>query len=213
MKTEIRVEPEHFEYLRIQKGSLDEYAHDFPDWHRRYQDTLRETFDQVAPWLPEQCANMLDVGSGLGGIDVLLARHYHAHAQDPVVSLLDGIDDPPVMVLHRRTFNSMRVARDFQTKNGLNPQRFASYDADPHADDFEAQFDLVVSFGSWCFHYPPSLYLKQVYRACVRGGTILCIDVRRHKLEWMRQLEQVFDLVTMVHLKTKWSRCVFRVKP
>jgi SAM-dependent methyltransferase len=211
MKHEIRVDPEHFAYLRLQKGSLDEFTHHFPEWHRRYVADLQETFDQVAPWLPKSCEAVLDVGSGLGGIDALIAAHYRAQGREPHVSLLDGIDDEPVMVQHRRTFNSMRVAKDFLVKNGLDPLRFGSYS--PEAPRFDRQYDLVVSFGSWAFHYPPWWYLDRIAATALHPSTVVILDVRRHKLDWMGDLERVLELVTMVKYKPKWSRCVFKVRP
>lgn len=210
MKFEIRVDEEHFEYLRIQKGSLDEYAHNRADWHRRYEADLRETYEQIAPWLPQSCSLLLDVGSGLGGIDVLVARHYAERDQAPAVRLLDGHDDPPVMNLHRLTFNNMRIARNFQVKNGLAPLKLGAYRTD--VAHFEAPFDLITSFGSWCFHMPPSVYLPAICASAVKPSTVLILDVRRHKLEWMGDLERVFEVVTIVAAKPKWSRIVFKVR-
>jgi hypothetical protein len=60
---------------------------------------------------------VLDVGSGLGGIDVLLNRHYLATAGNPLeVALLDGIDDMPEVSFHDRTYNDMAVAIDFWSR-------------------------------------------------------------------------------------------------
>jgi SAM-dependent methyltransferase len=207
MNPKIRVDQEHFDYLRLQKGSLDDIAHDRPRWHQHYEADLRETYRQIAPWIPNQCAAMLDVGSGLGGIDVLLARHYAEHDQAPQVALLDGHDDEPVMTLHRRTFNNMRVAREFQVANGLPGSRFTGYRTD--VTYFERSFDLIMSFGSWCFHYPPEVYLARLCAGAIHHRTVIILDVRRNKLSWMGDLERVFELVTMVAAKPKWSRCVF----
>lgn len=210
MDLSLRVDPEHFDYLRIQKGSLDDISHDRPRWHRAYEADIRETYRQIEPWLPDQCERLLDVGSGLGGIDVLVARHYAERGQAPAIRLLDGEDDPPVMHLHRHTFNNMRIARNFFWKNGVNPTQFGSYA--PEVEHFEAPFDFITSFGSWCFHMPPSVYLPAICSSGLKPSTVLVIDVRKHRLEWMADLERVLELVTVVATKPKWSRCVFRVR-
>lgn len=210
MDYRMRVDPEHFEYLRLQKGSLDQYAGDFPAWHRAYEADLQATYRQIASFLPTECEAVLDVGSGLGGIDALIFRHYEVQGQRPLISLLDGVDDPPVMRLHRETFNDMRMARNFLCKNGVSPLSIGYYG--PGTTEFATKFDLVVSFGSWCFHYPPSYYLAAVRAAC-KPTTVLVLDVRAEKPDWHEELERAgFEGWTHVAVKPKWSRVVFRVK-
>jgi SAM-dependent methyltransferase len=215
MNTPINVSARAFEYLRLQKGSLDKWADDFPDWRERYEDDLQRTFSQIKPYVPPnkfdgQPLRVLDVGSGLGGIDVLIRRSYE-HNTPVELHLLDGLADPPRMHLHRQTFNDMGVALEFQVANGLERDAFRAWGPDVRTFG-DARFDLVVSFGSWCFHYSPSVYLRQVYRALAPGAVVI-LDVRTHKPEWMRALELAFELVTMVELKPKFSRCVFRARP
>jgi SAM-dependent methyltransferase len=210
MNFDLHIDPEHFAYLRIQKGNLDQYADDFHDWKVRYQADLQRAYESIVPWLPASCSSFLDIGSGLGGMDVLIRRHYEIRLAQPIVALLDGWDDPPKMKLHRRTFNSMRQARNFQVKNGCFPLRFEAYG--PDVTKFDRAFDLVVSFGSWCFHYPPSEYLPQLVKTGMHAGTVFILEVRTNKPDWMAALERHLELVTLVTLKPKWSRAVFRVK-
>jgi len=230
MDFRMRVDDEHFEYLRLQKGSLDPYAGDRVDWHRRYEESLRETFDQIAPHLPPTCWGMLDIGSGLGGIDVLIGRHYceprlgadvtTVEDADPIflrrpaqpwpyTHLLDGIDDRPVMKLHRETFNDMRVAKDFQVKNGMPAERFGFFGT---RDQFYSRpYDLVVSFGSWCFHYSPDKYLQPLLSG---GGlhleSVIIIDVRKGKPDYERTLSRALECVAVIDRQKKYTRAVFR---
>lgn len=213
MNLHLEVEDEHFDYLRLQKGRLDEFSDDRATWHRMYEADLAQQFDNIRPHLPAVCWGFLDVGSGLGGIDVLIARHYAAGASVPrcaypFVHLLDGVDDPPEMHLHRQTFSSKRVARDFHTKNGVPPERFRYFGP---SDDFCARpYDLVVSFGSWCFHYEPAVYLP---RLLMPGGlhseSVLILDVRTNKPEWEAELERTFRRVEVIATRPKWRRIVY----
>lgn len=217
MDISLRVDEEHFEYLKIQKGNLDQYAHDRFDWMVRYQADILATFESIKPHLPLSFDAMLDVGSGLGGIDVLIRRHHdqdRAPAQFLDLHLLDGIDDPPVMNLHRQSFNNMRIARNFQVKNGLHPLKLYCHGTD--TNDFgPARFGLVVSFGSWCFHYPPKEYLRQVYRALTPGAVVI-LDVRNDRPEWLKTLTLAFcggdsnpPALKLVE-RPKWTRWLFR---
>jgi SAM-dependent methyltransferase len=207
----IHIDPEHFQYLRIQKGNLDKYAHDFADWKRRYEEDLARAYKVIAPHLPAYCGRFLDVGSGLGGMDVLIRRHYQDRGESPTVTLLDGWDDPPKMRLHRETFNDMRQAQNFQVKNGCPPLKFEAYGPDVKSFD-RATIDLVVSFGSWCFHYPPSTYLPQLLKTGVHRETVFILEVRRNKAAWMAELERHLECVAVLTNKPKWHRMVYRVR-
>jgi SAM-dependent methyltransferase len=202
------VEQTHFAYLRLQKGSLDHLAGDFPAWLVAYERSLRDDFASLEPHLPDRCDSLLDIGSGLGGIDVLLDRHYGGGVH---VRLLDGIDDPPVMTRHAQPYNSMVVARDFQHKNGVRylgcyPPLAARSGA---VDGFVC--DLVISLGSWCFHYPPANYLDFVARH-VRAGTVLVLDVRADRPLWREQLSEAFVEVAVALERPKFNRVVFHAR-
>lgn len=208
MDYSLTVEDQHFEYLRLQKGRLDKLAGNRAAWHRAYEADLRQCYEQIAPHLPPACWAVLDIGSGLGGIDVLIRRHYEAAGGGCYVHLLDGESDPPAVRLHRETFNDMAVARDFQKRNGLKAERFGYFT--PKTEWVPRPYDLVVSFGSWCFHYAPAVYLP-----LLRGtqpGAVLIVDLRVGKPEWAAQLEDVYELVAVVGNREKWRRCVYRRK-
>lgn len=221
--TEIIVEDSHFEYLALQKGRLDAAKKQRGTWHALYQRDLRSTYDEIKPFLPAQCWGLLDIGSGLGGIDVLLYRHYRhlgymkslvsgsGSLNGPYINLLDGENDPAVMKLHRQTFNSMRVAKDFQVKNGVPAERFFYYT--PDSQDFVKPFDLVVSFGSWGFHYEPDVYLPRLFAGggLTRGSRII-MDVRRDKQEWKEQLRKRLHCIGVIREARKFTRLAYVVE-
>lgn len=208
----IVVEDSHFEFLRLQKGNLDELAHDRARWLDAYRADLEAQFDSIAHHLPARCSRFLDIGSGLGGIDILIRRHYERRGMHPTVWLLDGERDPARMFLHRQTFNDMRVARDFHEKNGGDRGRFAYWTPLTFKAGPSTPYDLVVSFGSWCFHYPPSEYLPALLTGGVHADTVLILEVRSTKAAWLRELEEFLEVVDVVKTKPKWSRFVFRVR-
>lgn len=206
----IEVSDAAFEYLKLQKGSLDRFASNRALWLKAYRDDLDATYKECAPFLPPACWGILDIGSGLGGIDILLARHYvRAGHRQPWVNLLDGEDDPPVVKLHRETFNSMRVAHDFQRENGIRGDQFAYYT--PSSPSLPKPYDLVVSFGSWCFHYAPAVYLPLLLRG---GGlhrdTVVIVDVRKDKVEYWQQLHEHFAVVGVIREARKYDRVALK---
>jgi len=208
------VDDSHFEYLKLQKGALHALIGDRAAWLASYEQSLAEDMASLAPYLPAACRNVLDVGSGLGGIDVLLDRHYGGLQ----VRLLDGVDDPAVMTFHNRTYNDMVIAGDFQHRNGV--EKFGYYSTPPKGP---VDFDLIISLGSWCFHYGPSAYLAFVQKCChgpvddanaaggKRAGTVLILDVRADKPLWRQELREAFREVGVARAARKFNRLVFHV--
>ena len=203
----IHVSDEAFPYLRAQKGRLDRLANDRSAWQAAYEADLERSLVEMGPHLPKVCWAMLDIGSGLGGVDVLLYRHY---ATEPWVNLLDGLDDPPEMKLHRETFSSESVARKFLRSNGVRADRIRYFG--PEAQDFAAPYDLVLSLGSWCFHYEPNQYLPRL----LAGGGLdsharVIVDVRKGKEDWQRQLTAARLVpIAIIREAEKYNRMVLQ---
>lgn len=200
---QVIVTDEHFEYLKLQKGSLEPLAYDRERWHAAYEADLWRTYLEIRPHLPETCWASLDIGSGLGGIDVLLSRHYGGELN---VNLLDGEHDAPEMTLHRQTFSSEAVARDFLTVNGVRADRIGYYT--PASTDLARPWDLLLSLGSWCFHYAPDVYLPRLLEG-LHADTVIILDVRRDKGEWTSQLIAELREVASLRVTDKWARGVY----
>lgn len=198
------VDKAHFEYLLIQRGEVsDAYkGGKFSEWKAAYEASLQAIYDSIAPVLPDRCGALLDVGSGLGGIDVVLGRRYG----DVLVCTLDGVNDPPTVVSHAKPFSNKEVTIDFLKKNGI--QRHKHYA--PFTQKFDEKFDLVVSFASWAFHYPASDYAEQVKNALAPKAKVI-VDVRRTKDYWLADMIHYFgrDMTVLdrgkKHVRVAWT--------
>lgn len=201
------VDDSHFAYLALQKGSLDHLKDDRAAWLAAYEASLEFDLATMMPFLPHKCASILDIGSGLGGIDVMLNRHYGGGLK---VRLLDGVDDPPEMRLHRKTFNDMRVAEDFQNRNGVLDFGFYSPAAAAANMPSPIKFDLIISLGSWGFHYAPKIYMHFVRQVSHgnNGGTVLIADLRNGKPHWCEQI-RYFDRKAVALSRPKFERVVY----
>lgn len=196
------ISDEAFAYLSIQRGQISDLRDDRALWEEAYNRSVKDDFLQILPFLPERCSAILDIGSGLGGIDVLLAHYYGVN--NVQVMLIDGHDDPPAVEEHGKTFSSARVARDFLQANGL---KFIML-PHPQALCFEKKFDVILSLRSWCFHYPPSQYVEFVRRSMAPGASVF-VDLRKARFEWFPELAPIGH-ATIIYENQKAERLVLR---
>jgi SAM-dependent methyltransferase len=144
-----------------------------------FSEGLARDLESLRPWLPERATSVLDIGCGLGGIDILLHRHYAPDS--PRLTLLDrdGVS-PDVFYGYEDDaahYTSLADARRLLEENGVPPADITTCDADRDGYPATGRFDLVISLISWGFHYPIETYLDDVERTLAPGGTVI-LDVR-----------------------------------
>jgi SAM-dependent methyltransferase len=180
-----RISKDAFEYLAVQVGELDGLKKVRHVWEGAYERNLLARMDNILPFLPGTVRSILDVGSGLGGIDILLYRWFERNAH---VTLLDGNEFDPMVEHHNIPFNSKKVAIDFLLDNGVQ-QKHTHF---MEHDNLKPQpFDLIVSFKAWCFHIKPSVYLEFARRCC-HARTRLILDIRKTEF-WREEVGEHFE--------------------
>jgi len=147
---------------------------------RSYLAELEREYEDIKPWLPDQVRGVLDIGCGIGGIDVMLFRHY-GRASFIQFFMLDrtrvsdhvhyGFGTDEVF------YNSLEVTERVLERNGIPIDNVHLREANGRIR-IERPLDLVVSLLSWGFHYPVEAYLEQVHRRLRPGGRAI-LDVRR----------------------------------
>lgn len=205
------ISDEAFAYLAVQRGGIDHLKGDRVAWEEAYIASIAADFKSIEPYLPARCDWILDVGSGLGGIDIWLQRHYQGDAQ---LVLLDGQDDKPEVQRHASTFNHMGAAHRFLTANGASMATFLTPEAIARELYLlvDPTFDLVISLQAWCFHIPPAAYLPFVLKRLRRRHGVLILDVRKGKPEWEAQLAEAFEPVAIASEGRKSMRRVYAAR-
>jgi len=186
------VDDSHHDYLYVQCGDI---AH-IPDrynWHTAYNRRMNRLYESLKPFLPAKCDNILDIGSGLGGIDVLLSKHYSGNAS---VELLDGESDQPIVNRHAETFSNHAVMSDFLSKNGVENFSLSS----PQKYDIKPR-DLIVSFSAYCFHIDVDKYLKLITESA-HADTVCIFRIRDGK-NYLETLKKYFPHTRIVNQQKK----------
>lgn len=182
----------------------------------RYPGRMASEWATIAPYVRADITlDILDIGCGLGGIDVMIARHRSVDS----ITLIDGTGD----IAKRGKINfkpdqeawaDVRVARDFVTEN----TRVCLVSADTPDNLLRAAmtckvmqmsgFDLIVSLRSWGHHYPASVYAKAAHIFLSAGGRAI-LDIRRGT-GGRQEMEAVgFRFVAICDEGKKHQRMVF----
>lgn len=133
-----------------------------------YTKDMRNLFDNIDPWLPSEVDSVLDVGCGLGGIDVHLANKYPG----AVLWLLDKNGDSGSKIGWHSSAGVFGSYNSLDETVSYLRQKGVKNDIRPITDLPEGlQVGLGVSFLSWGFHYPLETYSFE--------ADTLIVDVRR----------------------------------
>jgi SAM-dependent methyltransferase len=168
-----------------------------------FTQSIMSDYQSMQPYLPLSASHILDIGCGLGGIDLMLYRHFG----DPELWLLDREGHSRLFYGYRDVaahYNSLAASRSFLVENGVPDERIHTVDVDSAGFPGGDLFDLVVSLLSWGFHYPLETYLANVAENLEPEGRVIT-DVRQGTAgqELMRTR---FAEVTPIHIGEKYTR-------
>jgi len=156
-------------YLQ-EKNTLQTFYEFFPRWYQMFWDArARQGLFELA-----DDAVILDIGSGLAVVDLLLA----SYLPKSKFYLLDkeGFEFYPGVYYDHNypEYNSWQPVHDAIRSTGFDPNRFILMSP---TDQFPKQVDCVTSYLSWCWHYPKDIYWDQVMSSLKVGGKLI-LDVR-----------------------------------
>lgn len=177
----------HTAYPYLAQQRTDYAGHDLG---AHYEQDMQRLFYNIEPCLPLKLTSVLDIGAGLGGIDVMI---YRAHP-NAVFTLMDKDGDYGSKVgWHDEVgdfgvYNSFEETGKFMQANNMPSGSVILTSTIP-----EQTFDIVFSFLSWGFHYPVDTYLEEVRRKT----TSLIIDVRK-ETGGLDVLEQAWPTVEII---------------
>lgn len=134
---------------------------------------FERTFESMKPWLPAQVENFLDIGCGLGGVAIHVARHYPG----AVAHLIDGAGEIGKWTSYRedgKPWADVRVAVRLFRKHCPAAEVLAH---PPLDSAVVPPCELVYSNCSWGHHYPIDTYLGLAGRVLKPGGRLI-VDLR-----------------------------------
>jgi SAM-dependent methyltransferase len=170
-----------------------------------FTEELEREYSVMKPFLSQKIKSVLDIGCGVGGIDILLSRHYENNIN---IHLLDKTQiDQNIYYKYEDKgsfYNSLESAKNFLHINGIEIERIYLQEATQENQVSQNNFDLVISLISWGFHYPVSTYLDTVYEKLEQNG-IMIIDVRKNT-NGEKEIENKFGNCKIIYEAGSFNR-------
>ncbi len=154
----------------VNEFSIDEFCN-------VYRDVIPgrlKFFEPVFSQLPQN-ANVLNVGCGVGTVELILAQVYNWKFY--------MVDKSSVSIMQQKElkyygadgnehgfYNSWNVLKDGIKSTGLDKSRFVMLEPE---DDWPVQMDLIMSSYSWLWHYPLDVYWDRFVKSLKPGGKVM----------------------------------------
>ena len=136
--------------------------------------------------------NILSVGSGIGGLELLVSKKNLntkvSFVEKNYISkkIIYGWDDSNL-----EAYNNLNLLEEFLLKNNMEPKSFQIFDFDKDELPKE-KFDLIISIYSLDFHYNFELYRKYFQEAS-NNETIIIFDTIRPEY-----FKTIFDEINVI---------------
>jgi len=140
------------------------------------ENLFKNEIDTFKNFLPKNCKNIMDIGCGLGIINILLNKFYNDNTS---FYLLDKnrIDNKIKYGFssNYESYNDLNETKQILLENNINENNLFFFDVEKDIQ-IDSKIDLVISLKSMGYHYPLETYL-QLLRKCCNENTIFIFDV------------------------------------
>lgn len=171
---------------------------------KAYYNDMSLAFSDIEPFLPENCESVIDIGCGIGGIDVLINKarnNCKFHMVDR-----DGMEDEIYYGFRHAgaKYNLLSLTMDFMADNGVQSKNVKLYNVDAEEFPTNMTATVIMSLLSWGFHYPVSTYIDRVF-SLMDDDSCLIIDIRKHS-NGENELLKYFKTVKSIKEYSKCNR-------
>ena len=145
---------------------------------KSYYNRMSEEFKTFENHIDHKDKNLLSIGGGMGGLEVILNNNCEISFFDFIErnfvskKVVYGWNDN-----NSEAYNNLNLQTQFLIKNGLPEEKFKVYDFDNDALPSK-KFDTVISLYSLDYHYDFNLYLEYLKKNTHNQSKIIFDTVR-----------------------------------
>lgn len=150
-------------------------------------------------FLPNSVNTIMDIGCGLGIINIYLNRFYE---KKPIFFLLDKnrIDRKIKYGFssNYESYNDLYETKSILLENDINSDCMYLFDVEKQFQ-INKKIDLVISLKSMGYHYPINTYIE-LFRNCCTKKTVFIYDIGENKYhDHENYLKTIFDDVKIIY--------------
>lgn len=146
------------------------------DIEKRTEELFQKEIRLIKNYLPKKAENIMDIGCGLGIINIFLNKIYNNQSN---FFLLDKnrIDRKIKYGFSSdyESYNDLRETHNLLINNDISLNSINTIDVEKEFK-IESKIDLVISLKSMGYHYPIDQYLR-LFRTCCDENTFFIFDV------------------------------------
>lgn len=182
------------EYLPTNESSESEIA-------SALETMFLRDYGMIKPHLPQNVSNILDIGCGLGLVNIPLYNHYDKSVNLHLLDKTNSIEiNQSVRGFNKEYvfYNSMEATRDTLTSNGVLNQNVHTYEVSTESIEQlgKIKYELIVSLLSCGWHYSIETYVDLIKNTLSPNG-VLVLDIRydTNELEYAKDNFYLIDKV------------------
>ncbi len=164
---------------------------------KKAQELFLNEIETFRNFLPNKVANIMDIGCGLGIINIYLNKIFK---NQPEFFLLDkNRIDKKIQYgfsTDYESYNNLNETKKILLNNEININQINLFDVEEDIK-IEKKIDLVISLKSMGYHYPLENYLE-LFKDCCTLHTVFIFDVSKGKYD-ENLLRKYFKSVEIVY--------------
>lgn len=158
-------------------------------------------YQMIKDLLPEKADSILDIGCGLGFIDIALNNHYSGKSNLYLLDKTNFInEDTPIRGFNKEYvfYNSMESTKENLLNNGVEDDKINCYEVseDSINELSKNRYDIIISLLSCGWHYSIEKYVDLIKNTLSDDG-IFIVDIR-HNTEQLEYAKENFRLIKVV---------------
>ena len=144
--------------------------------NQRAEDLFKKEFQTFENFLPQNVDSILDIGCGLGIINIFFNQKYKNDLKFFMLDK-DKIDSTIKygFAENYESYNDLSETENLLYANGINKEQLYIQNVDKKID-INLKLDLIISLKSMCYHYPLENYLDLLKKICTKD-TEFILDI------------------------------------
>ena len=161
------------------------------------EDLFYRELNTFKKFLPNKAENILDIGCGLGVIDIFLNKVFSNTSN---FYLLDkNRIDKKIRYgfsSNYESYNDLNETKNLLLNNNVNKERINLFNVDQNIE-IKTKIDLVISLKSMGYHYPINIYIE-LLRNCCTKDTVFIFDIGENQYD-ENYLKTIFEDIKIIY--------------